>query len=135
MEDPIMLLIVGWLLQLLFWVGLPILGLVWIVVAIRRSTRAASEAFVAATGGAGVGDLLGQFLRAIREAQRAFDDLPASSEAERRAKQAMILQLLSGISSQYGRINSHAQSRYSPTIASLHSMAAQNGIDWTPPNS
>ncbi len=122
MDEIVMLLLAGGLLQMLFWMGLPVLVLVVIARAIRRSMSAGSRA------------LLGQFQQAVENAQRAFENLPAGSEAERQAKQALILQVLSGIGTQYGRLGSNMQSSYSPTIASLHSMAAQNGIDWTPPN-
>jgi hypothetical protein len=118
MNDLTTLLWLGWLLQLFWWV-FPILGLVWWIIAIRRAAGSRS---------------VQQLLRSIEQTQRALDGLPGASQAERRAQQAMILQMLSGISNQYGAMNSHARSDYSPTIASLHSMAAQNGIDWTPPN-
>jgi hypothetical protein len=132
MEELIGLLLLGGVLHLSLVVALPLAALVWFFRTIRRSVQSAVLGGDAAVGAGG--DLLTQFLRSLQEAQRAFDDLPASSEAERQQKQRMILQMQSGISSQYGRLGSNATSSDSPTIANLHSMAAQNGIDWTPPN-
>jgi hypothetical protein len=109
MDELMTMVLMGSILQGVFWVAMPVLVLVGIAAAMRRSAHAARDAVLIA--GAGGGDAIVQFLRSVEEAQRAFQDLPASSDMERRAKQAMILQALARISSQAGRLGPSCRPR------------------------
>ncbi len=90
----------------------------------------------APAGAADAAAVMRQVDAAIQSVELELRDLSAAPETSRGAREGRVIEDLAYLDSLFGQLRSLPSSfpaSYTPAIAKLHTLAAKNGVRWTPP--